>query len=172
VNSLNPDKLHVRIRREAAARGLEIPRRYTLTHSDLSGDLFLNIDLDYDRKAISGFYTRLMRDEVLAEWVRVQGVLELHVYCHLSGGLVFGSPGWRYEIFRFHMPQVLQAFRYGDRGLFKDSPELDQAPVAVHFRASQVRYHRVEAWGKIGDYRADNLLSLGRERQSSGASGS
>jgi hypothetical protein len=43
-------------------------RCYTLTHSDTTGELFLTIGPDFDRAQISGLYTRLMRDEVLAEW--------------------------------------------------------------------------------------------------------
>jgi hypothetical protein len=155
MSSLNPAKLDVTFVSKADDWAPGKPRRYTLTHSDLTGDLFLSIGSDYDRKAISGLYTRLMRDEVLAEWVQVQDVPELHVYCHVSGGLVFGSPRFRYEIFRFHMTQVLQAFRLGDRNLFESFTDLDQAPVRVHFRASQARYHRVEDWGRIGDYWMD-----------------
>jgi hypothetical protein len=165
MSNLNPNQLHVRIGGKAASWRLDEPRRYTLTHSDLTGELFLNIDEDYDRKAISGLYTRLMRDEVLAEWITGQRGAELHVYCHVSGGLVFGLPGWRYDILQFHMPLVLQAFRCGDRELFNDIPELDQAPVFVHFRASQARYHSVEAWGRIGDYRLDEFSSSGLVNQ-------
>jgi hypothetical protein len=171
VSSLNPAKLHVHLRSGAAAWRMGKPRRYTLTHSDLTGDLFLKIGLDYDYKAISGLYTRLMRDEVLAEWIRVRDIPELQVYCHVSGGLVLGTPGFRYGIFQFHLPQVLQAFRYGDHGLFDEFPELDQAPVCVHFRASQARYHKVEAWGKIGDYRLELLDSQDFESQSGRAVG-
>jgi len=43
-------------------------RCYKLTHLDFYGDLFLSVGLEFDTKAISGFYTRLMRDDVLADW--------------------------------------------------------------------------------------------------------
>ncbi|MBN1148497.1 MAG: staygreen family protein [Anaerolineales bacterium] len=153
MSRLNTDKLHVRLRHGAVPADLQMPRRYTLTHSDLTGDLFLVIGAEYDRRAISGLYTRLMRDEVLAEWLSDEDGPALHVYCHVSGGFVLGAPGWRNEILHYHMPQVLQALRYGDQALFDARPELDQAPVFVHFRASQARYHRKEAWGVMGDHR-------------------
>ena len=156
MSRLQPEKLHISHKKNIARLGSLSPRRYTLTHSDLTGDLFLSISTDYDRKAISGFYTRLMRDEVLAEWLEQEPEPALHVYCHVSGGLVVGSAGWRDEILHYHMPQVLQALRYGDRALFEAHSELDQAPVYVHFRASQARYHRIERWGKIGDYRLES----------------
>jgi len=153
MNRLNPEKLHVRLADKATPEGPFVPRRYTLTHSDATGDLFLTIGLDYDRRQISGWYTRLLRDEVLAEWYIDENGPALHVYCHVSGGLVLGSAAWRFSIFQRELPLVLEAFRHGDRGLFEAQPELDQAPVCVHFAAKQPRYHRTESWGSLGDYR-------------------
>jgi hypothetical protein len=152
MSSFDPSKLHVRYLNGSPASRLDLPRRYTLTHSDVSGDLFLAIGADYDQAAISGWYTRLMRDEVLAEWLPGEQRMALHVYCHVSGGLAFGPAGWRNDILKHHLPQVLQAFHYGDADLYRMHPELDHSPVRVHFRARQVKYHRVEAWGIMGDY--------------------
>ena len=154
---LNPDKLHVTYLSDVSETELGQPRRYTLTHSDKTGDLYLTIGQEFDRSQISGWYTRLMRDEVLAEWKRDQEgkPWSLHVYCHVSGGLVLGTAGWRYDIFNHHMRQVIQAFHYGDRHLLKTYPELDQAAVIVHFQAKQSKYNKAIDWGKFGDYRLD-----------------
>jgi hypothetical protein len=130
-----------------------VPRRYTLTHSDVTGNLYLTIGPSYNLKQIRGWYTRLMRDEVLAEWKNDQEEPSLNVYCHVSGGLVFGKAGWRMEIFRSEMPLVLEAIRYGDGNLFESNPELDRAPILVHFKSSQPRYHKSERWGVPKDYR-------------------
>ena len=130
-----------------------MPRRYTLTHSDATGDLFLTIGADYDEEQISGVYTRLMRDEVLAEWHEEAGMPALHVHCHVSGGIILGGAGWRYRIFQHELPLVLEAFRYGDRDLFDARPELDQAPIQIHFHAVQKQYNKVEDWGVPADYR-------------------
>ena len=156
MSILNPGKLHVRYLSQPLSPDLQTSRRYTLTHSDITGDLFLAIGLDYDRAAISGWYTRLMRDEVLAEWLVDELAPALHVYCHVSGGLAFGSASWRNDILNYHMPQVLQAFRYGDAVLYRARPELDQAKVKIHFRATQARYHRLKSRGALGDYRIDD----------------
>jgi len=64
---LSPEKLHVVFKDHSKAEGPIMPRCYTLTHSDFTGDLFLTIGTSYDLKQISGIYTKLMRDEVLAE---------------------------------------------------------------------------------------------------------
>ena len=160
MTTLNPEKLHLRWREGAHATDLDRPRRYTLTHSDLTGDLFLSIGEDYDRRSISGPYTRFMRDEVLAEWLKDERSAALHVYCHLSGGLILGDAAWRYQIFQRHLPQVLQAFRYGDHALFESMPGLDQAPVIVHFRASRPEHHRAERWGVMADYKLRDDLPV------------
>ncbi len=156
MSKLDPNKLHVHYGRRIKSDSAALPRRYTLTHSDLTGELYLSIGLDYNYQAISGLYTRLMRDEILAQWLDDESGLALHVYCHVSGGIVFGSAKWRDEILRYHMPQVLQAFRYGDRDFFRAHPNFDRAPVYVHFNASQKRFQRIESWGELRDYRVSS----------------
>jgi hypothetical protein len=69
MSRLRPEKLHVTLSEEITPEEFFLPRRYTLTHSDATGDLFLTVSESYEQEAISGFYTRLMRDEVLAEWL-------------------------------------------------------------------------------------------------------
>lgn len=155
MSHLNPQKLYVKFAEGVNPSGPVTLRTYTLTHSDSTGELFLTIGSQYDKRQISGWYTRLMRDEVLAEW-HFGEKPELHVHCHVSGGLVLGSAGWRDSIFRRHLPMVLETFRYGDRALFEAFPELNWASIKVHFLAAQERYDQIEDWGKLGDYRISN----------------
>lgn len=152
MSQLDPGKLHVTFHEGMSPRKLSLPRRYTLTHSDRTGDMFLTIAADYDREQISGLYTRLMRDEVLAELVRTGQTFLLHVYCHVSGGLVLGTAGWRDGILRHHMPMVIEALRYGDRELIRVRPEIDRAGVMVHFQSSHAGYHRIEEWGELQSF--------------------
>lgn len=153
MSRLRPHKLQVRFAEDAGPEGPLLPRRYTLTHSDATGDLFLTIGPEYDRQQIGGWYTRLMRDEVLAEWQQGVEGPALHVHCHVSGGLVLGPARWRLAIFRQELPLVLEAFRFGDRAFFELQPALDRAPIWVHFHATQPRYNRREQWGVAGDHR-------------------
>ena len=152
MSELHPEKLHVTFREGTSAQELSLPRKYTLTHSDLTGELFLSIGADYDQKQISGFYTRLMRDEVLAELKNDGQDVSLHVYCHVSGGFICGSASWRNDILHQHMRMVLEAFRHGDRELFTAHPELEEASILIHFAAKESRYNKVEEWGQIKQY--------------------
>ena len=152
MSELIPSKLHVTLHKGTSERELCLPRRYTLTHSDVTGDLFLSIGAAYDQKQISGWYTRLMRDEVLAEFKEESETVSLHVYCHVSGGIVFGTAGWRNDILHYHMRMVIEALRYGDRELVSANPQLDDAKIRVHFSSRHVRYNRVEEWGSLKEY--------------------
>jgi hypothetical protein len=153
VSDLNPAKLHVKHQDSVTPVSPLIPRRYTLTHSDQTGDLFLTIGTDYDQQALNEFQTRLMRDEVLGEWLEGESGPEMHLTCHVSGGpFSFGPAGWRNSIFRRHLPMVIEAMRYGDRALYAERPSLDAAPVLVHFKAWQKRYNITEAYGRPSDY--------------------
>jgi len=127
-------------------------RYYTLTHSDFSGDLFLSIGLDFDKKAVSGLYTRLMRDEVLAEWLKKDDNFSLHIYCHVSGGIILGTAGWRYSIFKRELPLVLRSICNGDKELFSEHQNLKNAVILVHFNSKNKKYDKIEKWGTPLDY--------------------
>jgi len=150
--SFNPKKLHVNYSEKCEAGKKFIPRRYTLTHSDSTGDLFLTINCDYDENQISKLYTRFMRDEVLAEWIEDNNQYELHIYVHVSGGFVFGWARLRERIFKFHMPLVLNALIYGDKELFEIYPLLNNARIIVHFNSKKKKYNKVEDYGIVNNY--------------------
>ena len=153
MKRLNPQKLHVAYLNGANPEDLVLPRRYTLTHSDRTGELFLTISNAYNKKQTSSLYTKLMRDEVLAEFTKEEGGLVLRVYCHVSGGFVFGTAKWRYAVFCHELPLVLEAIRFGDRNLFEKIPNLDNPPVLIHFQSTANRFNKVDNWGTMADYR-------------------
>lgn len=63
---------------------------------------------------LQGWYNRLQRDEVVAEWKKVQGHMSLHVHCHISGGHVLLDfiAKLRYYIFSKELP-VVRSYRSG-----------------------------------------------------------
>lgn len=152
MTELNFNKLHIDFDNGLNDQGSKVPRCYTLTHSDITGDLFLTVGLTYDHEKLSGLYGKLMRDEILGEW-KNEDRLSLHIHCHCSGGIVLGSANWRDSIFRHHMPTVLQAICYGDQSfIVEENPEFQKAPVYVHFHAKQKSLDRIEKWGIIQDF--------------------
>jgi hypothetical protein len=140
VSPVELEKLQIKFMEGVGSRVPIDNRCYTLTHSDFSDDLFLSVGLKFDRKAISGLYTRLMRDEVLAEWLKQEENFSLHVYCHVSGGIILGTAGWRYSIFKRELPLVLRCICNGDRELFNEHPNLKNSIILIHFKSNNKKY--------------------------------
>jgi hypothetical protein len=153
MKRLDPEKLRVIYSSGTTPDRLTLPRRYTLTHSDRTGELFLSVGNEYISKQISKFYTRLMRDEVLAELIDGNGKTEFRVHCHVSGGLVIGTAKWRNTIFHDELPLVIEALRYGDRTIYDMDPYLDKTPVNIYFHSQNIKYNKVESWGVMADYK-------------------
>jgi hypothetical protein len=146
-------RLHVKFAEGVLRAGPLTPRRYTLTHSDRTGHLFLTIGREYDRDALRALQVRLERDEVLGEWVLTDDGPHLDLHMMAQGGVpVFGTGAMRRDIFRRYRPLVLGAMRHGDGALAEAHPELDKAPVVARFHWRDDRGD-TEPWGAWGDYR-------------------
>ncbi|KPV40529.1 staygreen family protein [Alicyclobacillus ferrooxydans] len=150
---LKPEKLHVRFMTGSTPEGPIVPRRYTLTHSDRTGDLYLTIGPDYNHDQLKGIYARLMRDEVLGEWKEVGDSYLLEIYVHVSGGRVIGSAKWRNKILHREMPLVLEGITYAEEYLLRKHPVLEDADIRVHFQSHQEKYNTTEDFGTVKDYR-------------------
>ncbi|WP_246145484.1 staygreen family protein [Bacillus rubiinfantis] len=81
LSHFNPEKLSVEYRDGITTTGPVIPRCYTLTHSDVTGDLFLTLGIQYAWGKINR-----MRDEVLGEWRQHGGSLYYSVYLYIDQG--------------------------------------------------------------------------------------
>lgn len=125
-----------------------IPRKYTLTHSDESGELFLTIAATYDYGKITD-----MRDEVLAEWTRVNNEYALMVNVMVDKEKNPVMSAVRNSIFTKELPLALQALRYGDREFFSRNSYLDKAPIYVKFNSVYPLFNRLELWGTPSDYK-------------------
>ncbi|CAL8460753.1 g284 [Coccomyxa elongata] len=126
------------------------PRCYTLTHNDLTGQLRLSIGSTYNWAQVSGWYTRLIRDEVLAEWkFDSEGQASLHVHCHVSGEERWlAPPALRNYIFQREMPLVLDTLLHADQVLLRQ-PCLQKAAVVVHFTSHIRELHMSVQWGLL-----------------------
>ncbi len=155
MSEFNPGKLHVSFDKKVTSKNFVFPRKYTLTHSDKTGDLFLSIGVDFDYKKFSSLYSKLMRDEVLGEWKKADQ-LKLVLQCLASGGIALGSANWRKSIFRKHMKMVLNAISYGDRFFLSENQSFLRASVYVHFFARQKKHNCIEKWGTLSDFMPSN----------------
>ncbi len=147
MERLDPEKLSVTFEPGATATEPIVGRKYTLTHSDKTADLFLTIGLAYAYDEIT-----TMRDEVLAEWQTYEGTPLLYVYVYVGQ---FGPviTAIRDTIFRRELPLALEAIRYGDSEFFMEYPKLDNAAIWIYFDSENPDYKKFEYWGTPKDYR-------------------
>lgn len=150
MSKLNPEKLSVEYREGVTATEPIIPRRYTLTHSDLTAELFLTIGPEYAIDQIT-----IMRDEVLGEWVENQGNYLYYAYLYVDGESDQGLVAVRNFVFRRELDLALEAIRYGDDPFFSEHFALDNSPIIVFFLSSDPRYNKIENWGTFSDYKIE-----------------
>lgn len=148
LEKLNPEKLSIEFREGVTANSPLLGRKYTLTHSDITGDLFLTIGLNYALDKINK-----MRDEVLGEWNRKNNRYVLNIYVYLDGKFGLINAAVRNFIFRKELPLALEAIVYGDRELLNFNKELYNSNIIVHFISTIPYYNKVEVWGKVEDYK-------------------
>lgn len=148
MTKLNPDKLYVEFRSGTTMTEPVMGRRYTLTHSDVTADLFLTISLQFAYDKLNA-----MRDEVLAEWRTNKGHPFLWVYVYVDGQADPKVAAIRDKIFRENLPLALEAIRYGDRKFFMAHPKLGKAPICIHFDSNIPEYNKYENWGTPNNYK-------------------
>ncbi len=146
MSRLNPENLHVEFVGVSPSMPI-IPRRYTLTHLDLTGDLYLTVGLDFAYQKINP-----MRDEVLGEWVLKNNSYEYNVYLYVDGQFSPEIKAIRESIFRRELPLALEAIRYGDSRFFEANTQLDYVPIIVYFLSTDLAFNKAENWGTFSDY--------------------
>ncbi len=148
LDRLNPDKLYVEFRDDITKTQPIIGRRYTLTHSDITANLFLTIGLNYAYDKITE-----MRDEVLATWKINDNEYFLYTYCYVGRDFDYNESKIRYKIFNRELPLALEAIRYGDSTFFKANPKLDNSPVWVYFDSSYPEFSGYRYFGRMKNYK-------------------
>ncbi len=123
-------------------------RKYTITHSDITAELFVFVASDYAEDQMTG-----MRDEVRVAWEQNKKGLVLTGSVIVDGDGVTGNAYIRNKIFYNEMSTALQALRNADRFLFNKEPKLDNTPVLIHFISKNPIYDKTYEFGVIGMYK-------------------
>ena len=107
-------------------------RKYTITHDDTTGDLFVTIGSSFARDLYGD-----LRDEVILEWVNLDGAPVLLGRVLVSGEGIEDAAGIRRKISTRELETALTALQQGDFELFQKHPELVQAPVLIYFQEKE-----------------------------------
>lgn len=155
----NPKDLKVSLKNGISIMEPAELRKYTLTHSDETGELFLTIGNEYDNDSID----YKVRDEVLGIWVK-KDKYYLLLSVQLDNGEGILNTTIRDKIFREELPIAIQAIICGDNLFIENNKELYDAKVLVKFNSGINEYNCVEDWGYIKDYNYDKLRSDGENQ--------
>jgi hypothetical protein len=149
MNIFDPSKLTFNIHAPATAfRPIE-GRKYTLTHSDKTGQLFLSIGNEYNLSAINP----KVRDEVLAEWLPKMGEYMLWGKVYVSGGEFDEKYSKvRFLIFQKELDLALKAIIYGDRILFTYFPWLLDSPIYIQYESIFPQFNQINYMGTPRQY--------------------
>lgn len=124
-------------------------RKYTLTHSDVTGELFLTIGCQFDNSKIN---TNL-RDEVLAEWIPQLGEFQLWGSVYISGGEFDESYAKvRYLIFQKELELAIKAIVYGDQSFYSCFPWLLDSSIYIRFNSIYPQFQQVLYYGTPRQY--------------------
>lgn len=121
-------------------------RKYTVTHSDKTGDLFVTIGLKYAEDKIDK-----LRDELLLTWTYSDERLKLIGQVLIDNEVIKNSR-IRNIIFKKEMPLALQAIRYADRELFQLNKSLDDIPIEIQFISQSEKYNKIIEFGTMKEY--------------------
>lgn len=157
MSKFKPEKLSVKYIPPATAFVPVDNRKYTLTHSDMTGELYLSIGNVYDYQALN----YKMRDEVLADWITMNGEYLLYGNVYISNGEFDKNMSRiRYMIFKKELDLALTAIIYGDRSFFTYYPWLLDTPIYVKFSSIFPEFNKVLYYGTPRKY----LNSIKREK--------
>lgn len=148
MKELSPQKIFVQYRNAMQPYEPVAGRKYTITHSDITADLFVFIADTYAEDQVTD-----MQDEVRVKWAQNDKGLFLIGSVIVDAPGVSGNPDIRYLIFYREMPTALQALRQADRFLFEQYPVLDNTPVYIRFLSDHSEYNNTYDFGAIGNYK-------------------
>ncbi|WP_312286310.1 staygreen family protein [Terrisporobacter sp.] len=123
-------------------------RKYTLTHSDTTGMLFLDIGPEYNYSAIN----EEMRDELLGKYKRYGYNSYILIFYAYVGDSDYFAASMKYGAFKYHLPFALQAIFYGDKELLNENDFLLDTPIYVKFDSEIAIFDNYENYGYIRDY--------------------
>ncbi|WP_042456764.1 staygreen family protein [Neobacillus dielmonensis] len=130
-------------------------RKYTLTHSDTSGQLFLTIGSEYNY----GSTNQSFRDEVMAEWVHQLGEYSLLGRVYVSGGEFDKNYSKiRFAIFQKELNLALQAMVFGDQAFYTNFPWLLDAPIYIRFESVYPEFNQVLYYGTPRNFLLSNNM--------------
>lgn len=144
---LNSERVFVQYRDDMQPYEPIMHRKYTITHSDKTGELFVFIGNEYAEDQVAE-----LRDELRLSWEERNGNYVLIGSVLIDDSSLNGNAAVRNKIFLEELPTALQAFREADRFLFNQFSCLNKCHILITFQSYNPLYYRTYDFGVVGQY--------------------
>jgi hypothetical protein len=124
----------------------DYPRFYTITHSDETGDIFMDIGDQPNKKLLNDPQTLKFQDQVIGEWITNMLILEVVLF---RKNIPFDED-FRLKIFNRELPRVIKIIKYLECSMFNRNPGLLDSKIVVIYRSDNGDYS--EELGMIKDF--------------------
>lgn len=148
MREFDPSKVNTEYRDNITYTSPIEGRKYTITHSDFTAELFVTIGLKYAEDKINP-----TRDEVLMEITKLRDENIFYGEVVVDAEGIKGNSKIRNEIFIREMPTALKAIRYADDKLFEEYPDLDKNYIYIKFKSTNPKYNKLRCFGNMGRYK-------------------
>lgn len=125
-------------------------RKYTMTHSDDTAELYVTVGKSYAKDKIGP-----LRDEVLLEFQQQDDQLQLIGAVLIDAEHMNWDSEKRNQIFLREMSTALKAIRYADNTLFEQNPMLDEIPIYLWFQSTKEEYNQLYDFGTMREYKTE-----------------
>lgn len=148
MKPFDPNRVHVEFRDRISATQPILDRKYTMTHSDDTAQLYVTIGKRFAQDKFSS-----IRDEVLLGFEPYGQQIQLFGSVIVDTGDPNQNSELRNRIFLEEMPLALKAIRYADRELYDGNSQLDEVPIVIWFQSMNDKYNKLYKFGSMKEYR-------------------
>lgn len=141
------DRVFVEFRDDVTAKDPILGRKYTVTHSDDTADIYVTVGLAFAEDKFSP-----IRDELLLSFRYLNRQMQLFGSVLIDSEEFEGDSAMRTEIFLREIPNALRAIRYADRDFFEVYPGLDLLPIYIWFQSQNDEFNQLYDFGTMRDY--------------------
>jgi len=157
---LDPLLLPITYESSSIITDFDLPRKYTSTHNDDTGEIYISIGHEYNTTLLSSVEARIRESQVIGEWIKKNDQYEIHLKVQVSTKI---NPNAviRNEYICKELGLVLEGIAFAETALLKLHSYLMNAKIYIHFRSLDPVYDRVEYWHRIG-YWVQNSKKLNK----------
>lgn len=128
-----------------------LPRKYTSTHSDETGEIFLAVDKKYYKPYLENEESQKVESQVIGKWVKKKNKYKILLKVVVSSEKNPNAK-LRYDIYQRELPHVLKTIALAESCTMKHDDNIKKAKIYVKFDSIDPKYQKVQYWGRLSKW--------------------